>query len=231
MKTTLITFLIMFMFGNHSYAQNRMTAHVGVGVPIGEFGEGDEYFGYIKNTSYAGNGLAIGLTYQYPLGDQGLYAFGDVSIARNALRRRYRREYAEWAEEDMSINHSEYYNIPLQIGAMYQRNVEENIAVYLRGGILLNFLKITKTRTTTESGSGDLIRERRYAMRSAIGASFETGVVISDKVQIGLGITRHGRFRIGEDQYTFVPNGIEETGYSEATKNVTMLNLKVGYRF
>lgn len=227
MKTTTLAVLCFLLIGSNSSAQNRLTLHTGIGVPLGFYGAGTEYFGSVTYESFASLGIFLGGSYQLPLGDKGLFAYGDITITRNAVKPSLRREYLSGLNESTKVNHSEYYNVPIQVGAMYQKNVSENLAVYVRGGVLLNYFKISKSRRENLNG---LTYDRKYGVRYGMGYSFETGVVINDKIVIGLGGTRHGRFRIGESYTVTYSDGTLSTEYNEASKNVSMFNLKVGLR-
>jgi len=137
MKCLLIyTIALSLMFSLNTFAQKNVNVHVGAMLPTGSFASDNG--GYLSNAAV---GLNLGLEYTYPLKQlQNFDFFSGIDINYSGLKKSYRTK-----NEDMISKFPKYLNIPLSAGLRYNYELNDKIALFGKGGIALDFFKVTKT--------------------------------------------------------------------------------------
>jgi len=179
MKWSLLisTIALTSMFSLNTFAQKNLSVHVGAILPTGSFA-GNNDNGYLSNAAV---GLNLGLEYTYPVKKlQDFDFFGGIDINNSGLKKTYRTK-----NEDVISKFPKYLNIPISAGLKYNYKLNDQITLFGKGGIALDFLKVSKVE----------VRETHsyWASTTKVDLSVKPGLTLGGGLfinnSIGLGIS------------------------------------------
>lgn len=176
MKCLLITTIALsLMFSLNTSAQENLSVHVGAMVPIGSFARDNG--GYLSNGAV---GLNLGVEYTYPLKElQDFDLFGGIDINYSGLKKSYRDK-----NEYMISKFPKYLNIPLSAGLRYNYKLNDKVALFGKGGIALDFFKVTKTEVRETKDSWESTTNVDLSVKP--GITLGGGCLINNSIEFGI---------------------------------------------
>lgn len=222
-KKALILSLLLLTVVNVQ-AQNRFMIKAHIAPPLSNFKTGflETFNGsidYVELMGSAGVGLGIGIHYDKELPNNFHLVVG-LDALRNPIAKVYRQSYTSSLDSDAIVKYSSYYNIPLSLGLRYEREVKENLALFVGAGINANLLKVSNH----EISSGSFHFEEHYKPALNFGLSIEGGVVLNDRYQFSLGYKGLGK-------YVLQQTNIYTDNYTQTSlviKNISLLHITFG---
>jgi opacity protein-like surface antigen len=169
------TIALSLMFSLNTFAQKNLSVHVGAMLPTGSFA--DDNGGYLSNAAV---GLNLGLEYIYPLKQlQDFDFFGGIDINYDGLKKSYRKD-----NEDRVSKFPKYLNIPLSAGLKYKYKFNDKIALFGKGGVALDFLKVTKTEVRETHTSWASSTKVDLSVKPGINLS--GGCLLNNSIELGI---------------------------------------------
>lgn len=212
---------------------NNWQFHVGVAFPTGDFGD--------EKKGGAGTGFNVGVKYFYPINAlEGLLLTfsGDVyfnqlnSDIRDGIKKEYEDDdYDDY--DDWSYRIPKYFNIPLTVGANYQYNINNDIAIFGEAGLGLNLSKMTKWKEWTEEDG----YEETYMEKAKLSTKFcyrlEAGFLFQNKYSLSVkynGLGSH-KYKMTESWEDSDGDEEEDTYTFDKALKITNVSLAFGIRF
>lgn len=176
MKCLLILAIALsLMFSLNTFAQKNLSVHVGAMLPIGSFAADNG--GYLSNGAI---GLNLGLEYAYPLKQlQNFDLFGGIDINYSGLKKSYRKD-----NEDVISKFPKYLNIPLSAGLKYNYKLNDKIALFGKGGLALDFFKVSKVEIMETVNSWESTTNVDLSVKP--GFILGGGCLINNSIEIGI---------------------------------------------
>jgi hypothetical protein len=221
-----VLILSVLFFGNNAFSQGLFNIHGGFVMPNGDWGDDDITD---DNSGLQGTGFTVGAEGVIPLTDQGLGLFigGDINLTgmKKSAKDDIESAYADPDYYTLDITYPKSINIPISAGLHYQYKPNEKIALYGKGGLALSFLKVSKLtiEEKDKSSSDTYTATTTYDMANSMGLVLGGGVIVNDKVIIGLNYFGLGEHTVkGKTKY-------EANGVSDPEKDDVKMKLKVSY--
>jgi opacity protein-like surface antigen len=177
MKWSLLiaTIALSLMFSFNTSAQENLSVHVGAMLPIGSFARDNG--GYLSNGAA---GLDLGVEYAYPLKQlQDFDLFGGIDINYSGLKKSYRND-----NEDMISKFPKYLNIPVSAGLRYNYKLNDKIALFGKGGLALDFFKVSKVEVRETINSWESTTTVDLSVKP--GFILGGGCLINNSIEFGL---------------------------------------------
>ena len=176
MKCLLIpTIALSLLFSLNTFAQKNLSVHVGAMFPIGSFAADNG--GYLSN---AASGLNLGLECTYPLKDlQNFDFFGGIDVIYSGLKKSYRDK-----NDYMISKFPKYLNIPLAAGLKYNYKLNDKIALFGKGGLALDFFKVSKTEVRETKDSWESTTTVDLSVKP--GITLGGGCLINNSIEFGI---------------------------------------------
>jgi len=177
MKWSLLfgTIALSCMLSLNTFAQKNLSVHIGTMIPIGSFARDNG--GYLSN---AAAGLNLGMEYTYPLKQlQNFDFFGGIDINYSGLKNSYRKD-----NEDMISKFPKYLNIPLSAGLRYNYKLNDKIALFGKGGVALDFLKVSKVEVRETINSWESTTKIDLSVKP--GFILGGGCLINNSIELGI---------------------------------------------
>lgn len=225
MKNLKIVVPVLFtlVLTNIVYSQGKTSIHFGPSFPIHNFALDD-----LDNESAGGaaTGLNLGLQYVYPLSENGLGVFCGIDFNYNELKSDVKNDMEE-ALENMSlynpdIKYYNYINVPLTAGLNYSYKADNNIGLFVNGGLSLNFLKITDMKI--EANGASVTQEMEMA--NSIGLKIGGGLQFGQKTFISIDY-----LGLGKHDIEGVMRSGDQTQDIDGELTVDMITLTLGFIF
>jgi opacity protein-like surface antigen len=159
----------------NTFAQKNLSVHIGTILPIGSFARDNG--GYLSN---AAAGLNLGLEYTYPLKQlQDFDLFGGIDFNYSGLKKSYRKK-----KEDMISKFPKYLNIPVSAGLKYNYKLNDKMALFGKGGLALDFLKVTKIEVRETPSSWASTTKVDLSVKP--GITLGGGCLINNSIELGI---------------------------------------------
>lgn len=114
-------------------------------------------------------------------------------------------------------------NIPVSAGLDYTFKANDQVSLYGQGGISLSLLKLTDFIWEEE---GDDDYEEKYDLSTSFGFNIGGGLIINDKVEIGLKYYGLGEHEI-EGEYEY---GTDDGNTDDYDQKVSLFMITLGFR-
>jgi hypothetical protein len=223
-----VLILSVLFFGNNAFSQGLFNIHGGFALPNGDWAD-DDIDQILDHSGGQGTGFTIGAEGVIPLTDQGLGLFigGDISIT--GFKKGVKDDIEEDAD-DMDFTYPKNISIPISAGLHYQYKPNEKVALYGKGGIAMSFLKTTNFVMEEKDYSTETWK---YDMSNSMGLVLGGGVILNDKVIIGLnyfGLGEHsikGKYEIEYDDSS-IDN--DKGDLEKMKKKVSYVTLTIGIK-
>jgi hypothetical protein len=180
-------------------------------------------------SSGAGTGFGIGYKLLSPLTSDGLYWTFSINAFYNDLSSDTKSDLDDKFVNYDNYNVPKYLDVPLMVGLQFERNIAEQLALYVEAGIGANILKITNYSFENSNSTTTITYKPAVSLAYKLGG----GIVINNKYSIGLTYMDLGSYKIKYNR-TYEPT----TGDTQRTDGklskklpVSLLNLTVGFRF
>ena len=187
------TLLCLLVLSTNVLAQtsDNIRVNAGLSIATSKFGEVDLDD---ERAGYAGTGLTVGIEKLFPMSKEGLFIYGGANIIVNP----FSREAKDAWEDDNSgydIKFPIYVQAPVQGGIEYQIKGNESFNIYFKGGLNLDFLKLTNIKFTRSNYS----ETQEFKISTTLGAQIGMGLILKKGTKIGLNYLPLGQHRIRGD--------------------------------
>lgn len=225
MKTKHLLFSVLVLTSTNISAQNRFQFNVHVAPAVGDFGAGKAVGGYNYNgsinagvpNSFAGTGLGVGVEYHLPIGAKGFHIFGALDAYWNRIKGSVRKEHELDNGDYLSIDHPDFFNLPLQLGPHYEYAFNDNIGMFVQLGLAGDLLLISKAGWTEPINNiYSWTYERHFSPSFSLGFTTSAGVVIKKKYVVGIGYKSLGN-------HVFVKSGSKSSPMEITTSTETIV--------
>ncbi|MCF8371342.1 MAG: hypothetical protein K9H64_06955 [Bacteroidales bacterium] len=213
-------FTILVVFSFQAYSQGYISLHFGPSFSMGDFGDDDIDD---DDAGLAGTGFGAGLKYVYPLTDNGLGLFGGLDVILNPIAKDAQDDIEDFAGSTSEFTFPKYINLPISAGLDYTFKANDQVSLFGQAGISLSLLKMTDFIWEEE---GDDDYEEKYDLSTTLGFNIGGGLIINDKVEIGLkyfGLGEHDM----EGEYEY---GTDDGKLDDYNQKVSLFMLTLGFR-
>ena len=212
-------FTILVVFSFQAFSQGNLSLHFGPSFPMGEFGNDDIDD---NEAGLAGMGFGAGLSYVYPLNDNGLGLYGGIDFIINPLSKDAKDDIQDAEGSTSEFTFPNNINIPISAGIDYTYKANDQLSLYGQGGLTLSLFKLTDF-IWLEEGFDDY--EQKHDLSTSFGFNLGAGFIINNKFDIGLkyfGLGEHGI----EGEYEY---GTDD-GNIDYDQKVSLLMVTLGFR-
>ena len=231
MKQKLILVFVFVSFTLIAKAQGNIGLHVGASFPLGEFAaDNSDYSGS------AGTGLNVGIKYFYPVSTcKGLSLTAGIDFLDNGLNQNTKDNLKNQTNiagvSNISINYSEYINIPLLVGFNYNFPVDKTFTLFGDAALGVNYSTITDLSILFKYQGTQLKSTETFTPLTKLAFQFGGGLLIQNTYTIGLHYNMLGSYAF-KTKTTNETSGQSQTiNGSDADVKINTLTLEVGIRF
>ncbi|MBQ9417859.1 MAG: outer membrane beta-barrel protein [Bacteroidales bacterium] len=256
MKKTMMT-LALTALAALAAAQGNFTLKLGLALPQGKFGEGDDNGAWAlmddDKEGGAGLGFNFGGTYKFKMdGVEGLSIVAGFDLFYNTLNSDT-KEFVEEIEDirdtaysDYSVSWPHYINLPITLGANYTVPLSRSVALYGEAALGLNLRFITpyEEEVTYKSNSYNYqyygFKESEYEQNYNVATTFAfrlaAGLTFNERYSLEVGYYALGAAKVKSDDSAKVRfvDGTSDS-YDDKFKgrkvNPTQLTLRLGISF
>ncbi|MFC1538755.1 hypothetical protein ACFL6H_04970 [Candidatus Latescibacterota bacterium] len=184
MKYLLTLLFIMLIIPSTCFAQavdSPFSIFGGLAMPQGDFGDDDD----LEDCGNAKTGFGAGINYTTQLTNPDLSWISSISFLMNGWDEDMLEE--EWGE-DTKIDAGSWINIPIMSGIKYQTSISPTMQIYLLGQGGLNIVKAPSLEASYYDDYDEewYKDELEWDTGSSFGFTFGGGIVLTDKISIGL---------------------------------------------
>lgn len=213
-------FTILVVFSFQAFSQGDISLHFGPSFPMGDFGDDDIDD---DDAGLAGIGFGAGLNYIYPLTEDGLGLYGGIDFIINPTSKDAQDDIEDLFGSTSEFTFPKNINIPVSAGLDYTFKANDQVSLYGQGGISLSLLKLTDFIWEEE---GDDDYEEKYDLSTSFGFNIGGGLIINDKVEIGLKYYGLGEHEI-EGEYEY---GTDDGNTDDYDQKVSLFMITLGFR-
>jgi hypothetical protein len=231
MKQKLILVFVFVSFTLIAKAQGNIGLHVGASFPLGEFAaDNSDYSGS------AGTGLNVGIKYFYPVSTcKGLSLTAGIDFLDNGLNQNAKDNLKNQTNitgiSNISINYSDYINIPLLVGFNYNFPVDKTFTLFGDAALGVNYSTITDLSILFKYQGTQLKSTETFTPLTKLAFQFGGGLLIQNTYTIGLHYNMLGSYSF-KTKTTNETSGQSQTiNGSDADVKINTLTLEVGIRF
>ncbi|MEM6629404.1 MAG: hypothetical protein AAF694_07005 [Bacteroidota bacterium] len=209
--------MLAFCISLSGFGQSYFTAHIGPSFPTADFGDEDLSDDDAGN---AGIGLNAGITYYYPLNENGLSLFAGVDVMYNELSKDVKDDLEEIFTQETDITFRKFINIPVSAGLNFQIDTQSDVSLFSKIGLVANFLTITDEEYEIENEKFRVETD----LANSFGLKIEGGIILKGKTRISASYYGLGTHDLDRE----IVSGIER-GQIDEEINISMLTLTVGF--
>ena len=196
-RSVLIAVILTWVFSSAVYGQlqkGRFGVYGTLSLPSGDFGDDKG-----NDAGLAKTGYGAGIEFNYPLGTPGLFWTSNAWLLINGfdmdeddIEDAYENMFAfiGYDLEDFDSDIGSYMNIPLMSGLKWVTALSPTAELYAVGQAGINFAKFPSMEVSGSisdwSGEYDFDTKTKWSMTSSFGFCLGAGLVLNDKINIGL---------------------------------------------
>jgi hypothetical protein len=231
MKQNLILVFVFVSLTLIAKAQGNIGLHVGASFPSGEFAaDNSDYSGS------AGTGLNVGIKYFYPISTcKGLSLTAGIDFLDNGLNQNAKDNLKNQTNitsvSNISINYSDYINIPLLVGFNYNFPVDKTFTLFGDAALGVNYSTITDLSILFKYQGTQLKSTETFTPLTKLAFQFGGGLLIQNTYTIGLHYNMLGSYAFKTKTTNETSGQSQTSNGSDADVKINTLTLEVGIRF
>ncbi len=174
---------MMFCVSFSTKSQESYIIHVGISLPLSDFGSED------PNNDYAGGaatGISAGFQYIYPITETGLGIIAGLDMHYNSVSKSVQDDIKSYFNS-MGIYNAEFtfykhINIPVSAGLNYTYKADDRLSVFANAGLTLNFYKMTDMVITVDTQ--DVTTS--FDAASSVGFKIGGGILLNNRISLAV---------------------------------------------
>jgi len=217
MKTKLIFIILLIV--NTTHAQEIPKIHLGVAIPLSDFGNVD-----LDNEDAGGAGIGanVGLQWILPLSRHGLGFYSGGDIMYNELASKAKDYHEDLLAQGVEITHNAYINMVLSAGLLYEFRIGDEVSLLTSLGVTGSYLVMTDLVLETDDEEVTITTKPGESYGFRVGGGF----LISDYASIEFNYHRLGKYDTKRELKSSM-------GYSDKfdfEKKVDIFTVTLGFR-
>jgi len=185
MKRMLSIMFILALIPTVCFSQNatgEFNLFGGIALPQGDFKDDPDD----PDSGLAKTGFGVGVNHIRPLTTPGMSWITSAALLYNGMEVDESDYDLDYYGIDVTVDAGAWINIPIMTGLKYETEVSPTMKIYGLGQVGINMVKAPKLEIKASSSSSSVKAETEYDMASSFGYVFGGGIVLSEKISVGL---------------------------------------------
>lgn len=218
-----IVFLIIPCIINAQTGIGYFGLYGSLSIPQGDFGDDDAASNNDgpPDCGFAKTGFGLGAEFTLPLDSPGLGWITSANVILNGVD-----EDELAGDDDVIIDAGSWLNVPIMTGLRYESEVSPTMKIFGQCQLGLNLVKAPKIELEEDSEKAEV----EWDMASSFGFSIGGGIIINNKINIGLRYFSLGEPEI-EGKWKYSEESGEESGKVKWELPISAMLFTVGVNF